>query len=88
VCLQPVGGAAAAALGTYYGIWIRGGPGWRRKIADDEILDRVPGERRRRMKVKTRNCTVGIAMQEGGCVALGRTTKGAGKMNAKRRRMP
>lgn len=47
VCLQPVGGAAAAAaaLGTDYGIWIRGGPGWRRKIADDEILGRARREK-------------------------------------------
>lgn len=40
MCLQPVGGAAAA-LGTDYGIWIRGGPGWRRRTADDGIRGRA-----------------------------------------------
>jgi len=46
VCLQPVGGAAAAAaLGTDYGIWIRGGPGWRRKTADDGIRGRARREK-------------------------------------------
>lgn len=83
VCLQPVGGAAAvaaaAALGTDYGIWIHSGPGWRRKAADDGSAVE-PGERRRRMKVKTGDCTgVRTTMWEGGCVALGRTTKGAGR---------
>lgn len=33
--------AAAAALGTDYGIWIRGGPGRRRKTADDGIRGRA-----------------------------------------------
>lgn len=57
MCLQPVGGAAAAALGTDYGIWIHSGPGWRRKAADDGSAVK-PGERRRRMKVKTGDCVL------------------------------
>lgn len=46
MCLQPVGGAAAAAaaLGTDYGIWIHSGPGWRRKTADDGIHGRARRE--------------------------------------------
>lgn len=46
--------AVAAALGTDYGIWIRCGPGWRRKAVDDGSAAE-PGEKRRRMKVKTKD---------------------------------
>lgn len=34
-------GGGGGGSGTDYGIWIRGGPGWRRKTADDGIRGRA-----------------------------------------------
>jgi len=58
-------------------IWIRGGPGWRRKAVDDGYAVEL-GEKSRRMKVKTGNSAVGAAIRvcerERRCVDPGRTT--------------
>lgn len=91
-CGVAVAAAAALYRGTDYGIWIHSGPGWRRKAADDGSSAAEPGERRRRMKVKTGDSALlrGAYYDARGRMRRPRENgQGCGKTNAgRRRRMP